>query len=152
MKHILLIVSLVLTACGHANTNIPVQKSDDGLNHALNFINAYIENDSGDILKWINSNDMTTSRFKSELKKILDEADKRDPEIGLGFDPILDAQDIDDAGFELDHFDNETKCFILKGKELKDFKVVIRVIKENNKWFVDGCGIVNLPDSLRNKN
>ena len=101
------------------------------------------------ILEWVNSNEMTTNQFKTKVKSIIDQAYKKDPEIGLGFDPIFDAQDYPDKGFELEIFDNKTNFIVVKGKNWADFKLTIKSVMEDNKWLIDGCGIVNIPHDKR---
>ncbi len=57
------------------NENLPV---DVG----LDFVNSYVDNcnkmkESVGVVEWVNSNNLTTNRFKKELKTIVDEANKR---------------------------------------------------------------------------
>lgn len=60
------------------------------------------------IIEWVNSNNLTTNRFKNEVKTIIEDAYSEEPELGLGFDPIFDGQDYPDEGFELESFDSKT--------------------------------------------
>jgi hypothetical protein len=90
-----------------------------------------------------------TLGFKTELKRLVDEAYKLEPEIGLDADPIFDAQDYPDKGFELDSFDDKTNYIVVKGKDRPDFKLTIKMISKNNNWLVDGCGIINVPIDKR---
>jgi hypothetical protein len=39
----------------------------------------------------------------------------------------------------------------VKGKDWTDFKLTIKVVLENGKWLIDGCGIVNIPNEKRSK-
>jgi hypothetical protein len=117
---------------------------------ALKFINAYINyvNDydaSLNLIDWVNQQTILSNSFKSELRRILEEAEKEDPEMGLGFDPILDAQDYPEKGFVVDNVDGE--FVILKGIGWEDFFLTLKMVKgENNQWLVDGSGIVNIPE------
>lgn len=124
------------------------------MENALTFINAYVDNcnkmkESIGVVEWTNSNKLTTQRFKTELNRLMEEAYKLEPEIGLDADPIFDAQDYPDKGFELESLDNKTNYVVVKGKNWPNFKLTIRMIKENNYWLVDGCGIVNIPITKR---
>ena len=90
---------------------------------ALNFINSYIVDcnkmkESVGYLNFVKSSKLTSNNFKTELQKIVDEAEKEDPEMGLGFDPIVDGQDYPEEGFELKHFDSETNIIVVKGKKM----------------------------------
>jgi hypothetical protein len=130
-----------------------VLDKSDKTRKALEFINGYVENWNkgsarANTVEWINSNNMTTENFKNELKKILDEAYKEEPEVGLDFDPILDAQDGPEKGFDLDNFDETTNYLIVRGKDWPEFKLTMK-ITENGGWLVDGCGIVNVPIEKR---
>jgi hypothetical protein len=121
---------------------------------ALKFINGYAENSNeanmmADKIEWVNSSHLTTEDFKIELKRIINDAYKAEPEVGLDFDPILDAQDSPDKGFELESFDEKTNLLTVRGKDWKEFKLTIKIIEENGNWLVDGCGIVNIPTDKR---
>ncbi|MBK6527454.1 MAG: hypothetical protein IPG07_19010 [Crocinitomicaceae bacterium] len=118
---------------------------------ALSFLNAYVDNcnlmsESSGVIDWVNASDLVTSDFKSELQKLMDEAYAADPELGLGADPIFNAQDWPEEGFELDTIDEEANLIILKGINWPDFKVTVKVIEENGSWLADGCGMVNMED------
>ncbi len=120
------------------------------IDSALKFINDYVANCSKmkkakSTIDWVNSNQLTTENFKSELTRIINEANKIDPELGLDFDPIFDAQDFPDKGFELESIDTTSNFLIFKGKDQNQFRLTMKIKKENEKWLVDGCGIVNIP-------
>jgi hypothetical protein len=85
------------------------------------------------------------------LKKIIEDAYEKEPEVGLDFDPILDAQDYPDKGFELESLDEKTNYLTVRGKDWADFKLTIKIIEENGNWLVDGCGIINIPTDKRAK-
>lgn len=128
-----------------------VSQKDKRVKNALIFINNYVDNvkkmnKAVGIIEWVNLNSLATKRFKTEVKEIIDNAHKQDPELGLGADPIIDAQDIPDEGFELESLDEITNYLTVKGKDLPEFKLTMKVIRENGNWLVDGCGIVNIPD------
>lgn len=121
--------------------------------NALRFINSYVENcnkanQSVSILQWIESNTLVTSKFKAELTRIIIDAEKEDPEMGLGFDPILDAQDYPEEGFEVDSI-GEGDFLTVKGKKWTEFKVVMKLVKEQGEWKIDGCGVINIPQNMQ---
>jgi len=124
------------------------------IDKALTFLNSYVDNcnkmkESIGVVEWVNSNKLTTNTFRTELKRILDEAYKLEPEIGLDADPIFDAQDFPEKGFELESFDSKTNYIVVKGKNRPDFKLTIKMVMENNDWLVDGCGMINIPNDKR---
>ncbi|RZK31930.1 MAG: hypothetical protein EOO63_02885 [Hymenobacter sp.] len=129
-------------------------ESEQASDKAVAFVNAYVANCNKEkgalrIEEWVSSSKLTTTRFKTEAKKMLAEAYKEDPELGLDADPIFDAQDYPDKGFELDSFDSKTNYAVVKGKDWPDFKLTMKLVLENNKWLVDGCGIINIPPAKR---
>ena len=155
MKNLtILILSVLVFACNSnptakTNDNEPLQPNPD-FNVALKFINDYttfcetlssLSKDS----TWIESNKLLTENFKMRYKFILDSAQKEEPEVGLDFDPIIDAQDFPDHGFELLSTDNQTGFLKVKGKDLPDFVITMKVVYQNGLWLVDGSGIVNIP-------
>ena len=129
------------------------QSTEPDYQVALKFINDYLEftndrkSDIG-LIEWVNSRKDLTVEFKSELKRILDEAEKEDPELGLGFNPILDAQDSPDR-FLLDSTDYE--FLIVKGEDWTEFRLTLKIKLVDNKWLVDGAGIINVPEKKRMK-
>jgi hypothetical protein len=157
------IILIVCASCRQTDSKIPANKtsvisSEVGrqkqIDKALIFLNSYVDNCnkmkvSIGVVEWIDSNKLTTYNFRKELKRIMDEAYKPEPEIGRDADPIFDAQDYPEKGFELDSFDNKTNYIVVKGKNWPDFKLTIKVVLENNVWLVDGCGIINIPNDKR---
>ncbi|MFD1874913.1 hypothetical protein [Hymenobacter bucti] len=155
---------LMLTSCGQStDSKIAARKPPipqaalegaQASDQAVAFINAYVANcnkkkGAVEIAQWVDSYKLTTTRFKTELKKLLADAYREDPELGLDADPIVDAQDYPDKGFELDSFDGQTNYVIVKGKNWPDFKLTMKMVLENNNWLVDGCGIINMPVTKR---
>lgn len=155
---------LVFVSCGHrAETKIATEKitiqstvvkNENPIKTALTFLNSYVDNcnkmkESIGVIEWVDSNKLTTNRFKKELKRIMEDAYKIEPEIGLDADPIFDAQDYPDKGFELVSFDSTTNILLVKGKNWPEFKLTIRMVNENANWLVDGCGMVNIPNDKR---
>ena len=121
---------------------------------ALDFLNAYIKhsNDSEDgldMVQWTRASPLATDKFKTELLKLVNEAWKEDPEIGLGFDPIFDAQDYPDEGVELLDFDSETGYLVVKGIKWDSFNVTMKIVHQNGQTMVEGCGVINIPEEKR---
>lgn len=142
-KLILFLTIMGFIAYGEAQN----KKTDN----ALKFINGYVENankmnKSVEIIDWVNANKLSTDEFKKELKRMIDEEYKNDPELGIGVDPIFDAQDYPEKGFVIESFNDKTNYLILKGIDWPDFRVAMRIKNVNGTWLVDGCGIVNIPN------
>jgi hypothetical protein len=167
MNQLLLLMGvLVSLSCGQNADPIKTQRSSSldrskqhdqmQVKNALQFINSYVDNcnklkESVAMKEWVNASNLTTNRFKTELKSLVDKAIQEDPEAGLGFDPILNAQDYPDKGFELESFDHNTNYIVLKGKDWAEYKFTIKMVLENGHWLVDGCGIINIPKNKENE-
>jgi len=157
----ILALTFVLFYCGQSNENISegnkesiTLKNSSQSETALSFINGYVDNcnkfkNAIGIIEWVNSNHFTTESFKTELAKIISEAKNADPELGLGFDPIFDAQDYPEKGFKLESIDNKTNYLILQGIAWSQFRLKMKIRKVNGQWLVEGCGIVNIPKDQR---
>ena len=129
-------------------------KREEASDKAVAFVNAYVANCNKEqgglgVAQWVSTSKLTTIRFQTELKKMLAEAYKEDPELGLDADPIFDAHDYPDKGFELESFDSQTNYVVVRGKGQPDFKLTIKMVSENKNWLVDGCGIINVPTAKR---
>jgi|GEM_PF-1131634 len=116
---------------------------------AVRFINAYVANcnkmeQAVDLRSWVDSSRDVTSSFKNALHRIVDDAIKHDPELGLESDPIFDAQDYPEEGFRMIGYDPRTGVVTVQGKKWQDFKLYLRIIKVNGDWLVDGVGVVNM--------
>ncbi|WP_052444777.1 hypothetical protein [Flammeovirga sp. OC4] len=122
---------------------------------AIQFINDYVENcnskEKVEITNWVNNYPEVSLRFKEELKQLILEAEQNEPEIGLGFDPIFDAQDYPEEGFKLFSFDSTTNYLTVEGIHWEGFYVTMKIKKYNDNWRVEGCGIINIPKSKQAK-
>jgi|688.fasta_scaffold18762_10 hypothetical protein len=115
---------------------------------ALSFVNAYVVNCNQmskalAVEEWVVMNTQTTMEFKAALTNLVNEAKKNDPEIGLEADPILNAQDYPENGFELESLDQTGNIIHLKGKGQPEFKLNLQMKQENGAWLVNSCGMVN---------
>jgi hypothetical protein len=126
---------------------------------ALEFSNSYVgflntpSKWSGQWPKdWIQSNKHLTADFQLSYKTIMNNAFKKDSDFGLGFDPILDAQDYPDNGFVVAECSTASRRVSLQGKEWKSFKITAQLKKSNNQWFVDQMGVVNNETYLQQMN
>lgn len=156
---IIFVTILGFISCGQVSEKTKNSKDSQVLDskqynktdNALTFINDYVKNvnkmnKAVGILDWVNTNKLTTDGFKRELKRIIDEGYKNDPELGIDADPIFDAQDNPEMGFEIESFDEKTNYLIVKGIDWPDFKLTMKIKNENGDWLVDGCGMINIPN------
>lgn len=123
---------------------------------AIRFLNSYIEDtnemkDPFEIIDWAKASPLVTENFRYKLEKLVSDARKEDPELGLGFDPIFDAQDYPDEGVRLHSMGSEPNYVIAQGKKWRDFKVAVKLVLQDGKTLVDGCGVINIPEDKRAK-
>lgn len=147
---------LVLVACSESKESDAVVKQEEALQInenqavevALSFVNAYVVNCNQmskalAVEEWVAMNTQTTMEFKAALTNLVNEAKKNNPEIGLEADPILNAQDYPENGFELESLDQTVNIIHLKGKGQPEFKLTLQMKQENGAWLVNSCGMVN---------
>jgi hypothetical protein len=123
---------------------------------ATKFINDYVrflheQEDNPDTteLNWIMQQPLLSTNFKTTYKNMVEAGRKADPELGLDFDPILDAQDFPDAGYEIASADPGTNYLVMKAKDEGGFNITMKLTKQKYRWVVDGCGAINIPDNMR---
>ena len=127
-----------------------VNESDVNYSVALDFMNNYVDYIMDTIGKisvddYVKKDELLTQSFKDRYKFVQDSAFKVEPEVGLGFDPIVDGQDFPDKGFKIKSIDKATGLVTLQGIDWQDFEVVLKVVNENDKSLVNGSGIINIP-------
>jgi hypothetical protein len=166
-KIVLLLSIFIILSCNkntksnfdNKNLKAAISKNENSL-VALQFINDYCKlcksqyttDKTISVKSWIANNSLLSKNFKINYKNLIENAEKNDPELGLGFDPILDAQDFPDAGFELNATENNNYLTMKAiGKEWENFTIKMKVIKSANQYLVDGCGVINIPESKREK-
>lgn len=112
---------------------------------ALDFVNYYVKKTDNqeqfNAKKWIEDHEFLTPKFKAEYAKMIvtDEP--------IGADIILSAQDYPPKGYKVTSFDQKTGLVRLEGIDYPFF-LAVQLEKIDNKKLIDGCGIVNIPDSI----
>ena len=145
MKHsIIFFLVIVMLSC--SQTQESVKEITFSADAALKFINDYTQSciELKDPKKWIAACPLLTTDFKKDYKQLWDDAYKADPELGLDFDPIFDAQDFPEKGFKLLSTDETTGKVIVQGIELPTFQVSIKLKKTGDQWLVDGAGVIRM--------
>jgi hypothetical protein len=134
-----------------ANEKTTTSEKPDSISVALLFINDYIKHlnsgDPFDRMSWVENNELATDEFKASYKKLFTEAFEDDPEAGLDYDPILNAQDTPD-GFEFVRLEDH-EYVVMKGTDQPQFTNVLRVRFVVDRWLVEGTGVVNIPEEKR---
>lgn len=156
MRYILLLLFLITSCKESSNQKIEKMKSFPNKDYeaALRFINDYNReflNPTSETLEWLSKNKITTQNLIENYKQMLDSAEITDPELGLDFDPIINAQDSDEQGFEIKKIDSINGYVTVCGKSAPNFEIVLKVIEKNGITLVDGSGVINIPKSKRLK-
>lgn len=114
---------------------------------ALDVMNDYVANCNAlkDPEKWVENQKFLTEDFKKEYKQMMKEAWEDDPEMGLGFDPIFNAQDYPEKGFSIMAKNQKKGVVTLQGVDLPDFVVVTRLVAVDGQWLLDGAGVIRMP-------
>lgn len=113
---------------------------------ALDVMNSYVANCNAvkDAEKWVENNELLTADFKEDYKQLMKEAWEDDPEMGLGFDPIFDAQDYSEKGYVISSFDEKSGLVVLKGVDSPDYKVKLLLKMVAGHCLVDGAGVIRM--------
>lgn len=156
LKHLssLVLLLLIMLECTNApklekaNTpEIVTFKNTDTL-VAAKFINDYVELQNKRVsrletMEWINANDLLTDEFKDTYLKMQDDALQADPELGLDFDPIMNAQDYPEEGFVISTFSSKTGEAVLIGKEWNTFNVTLKLKMVGDKCLINEAGVIH---------
>jgi hypothetical protein len=128
-----------------------VSEKPDSISVALLFINDYIKHVDGpdpfDPMSWVENSELATDEFKASYKKVISKGLEAEPETGLSYDPILNAQDYP-VSFEFVRLD-DNEYVVVKGTDQPQFLNVLRTKFVIDRWVVDGCGVVNIPEEKR---
>jgi hypothetical protein len=163
MRTLLILATIVFLSCSRQNetnttssstTNKSESTPDN--NVALTFINDYAlfcepKSPPTNDTNCIRNNSLLTNNFKSTYYNLIHSARKDDPEMGLGFDPIFDAQDFPDKGFVMVKSDSKDGFVTVKGKDWPEFTLVLKIVVQNGKSLVDGSGVINIPADKKAK-
>jgi hypothetical protein len=156
MRYILILLFLMASCRESSTSKIENVKSLPNKDYkiALKFINDYNKeflNPNSEALGWLSENKTVTQNLVQRYKQMLDSAEIADPELGLDFDPIINAQDSDEQGFEIKEIDSILGYVTVSGKSAPDFEIVLKVIEKNGVSLVDGSGVINIPKSKQPK-
>ena len=148
MRIISIVAILVLCACTSSTAPEKKDKTELDPKLAVEFANRYVEyvddrKKTIGRIEWLNSQSILSSDFKSALNEFYKSREF------VGFDPILDAQDYPDQGFEVDSVDSN--YVIVKGVDWEEFRVTLKLIEINGEWHIDGSGVINVPPNRRIK-
>lgn len=159
MKKVTLLFCIVcLVSCRfkkeESSETVKATKSTVDYNVAVTFISDYVlflekSKDETATISWIQNNAVLTANFKTRYTALLEEARKEDPESGLGFDPVLDAQDYPDKDYMIKAIDSLNGFVTVSSNEWTDFEVVLKVVSDGQQSKIEGSGVINIPEDQR---
>jgi hypothetical protein len=147
---ITLLAATIFSNVCHADCMPQANAANSFMNEYIKYcVDAYNNKTKETTGHWVKRNTEITDNFKSTYAKLVEDANKEDPEMGLGSDPILDAQDYPDHGFKILSCDEQSDLVTLQGIDWEAFTVVVKTIKAERGWLVDGAGVINIPKIKR---
>lgn len=147
-KLIVLLLPIVLFACGNNGEEKSSANTTPDPQVALNVLNGYVANCNAmkDSEEWVKNQPLLTADFKAAYHQMITDAWEDDPELGLGFDPIFNAQDYPEKGFKLASGTSpDNSMVVLEGIDM-NMTVKVKLKEVNGKWLVDGAGVIRLVD------
>ena len=109
----------------------------------LRFISKPSKGDSdARLIAWVNASPYTSPGFKTVLKKTVVAARKKDPELGLDADPILDGQDNPEKGYRAKtiHVAQDKASVAMEGIDADSFHISVEMINIKGVWLINGIG------------
>lgn len=145
MKALLLtvVVALAISPMLLAQENVEARKAGAA---ASDFFNAYVKaiptlDGYKATIAWVKKNPLASPAYKAAVEKIYMDALRKDPEMGYGADALLGAQDYPD-GFTIKQSRASGDKAVVDLIGVDPFPMPLRVtlIKQDDKWLVDGSG------------
>lgn len=134
-------------------SKIPPADSLERRQLAIRFVQDYLRQDlpsDSAAIGWVSRRADVTESFKKAHAKLLRDARKGHPELGLEFDPLLDAQDWPTGAMEW-KMDLAQGAMLLCVQDRPDITLTVQVVRRNHRLFLNGMGVIGIPDSLRAK-
>ena len=99
------------------------------------------------LIRWVNANANLSDAFKKALNRAVLDARKKDPEMGLDSDPILNAQDFPEKGYRAKDIQvaGDKAAVTMEGIDAPDFKISVSLVNAGNKWKINSIGGINAP-------
>lgn len=134
-------------------TDVAEKRAAFDASAALSFINAYVADKGklqglGDIENWITGSPYVTDSYKAAISREIRGIVERSEAMPKA-DIVFGTPHYPKEGFEVESTDEKSGNVVLKGKNRKDYKLVMKLDYVNGKWLVDGCGGINISDSQK---
>lgn len=103
------------------------------------YVTAMVKNEDGE--KIVPKSPQLSPEFKKAYADLIKKARKEDPELGLGYDPIVCGQDFPDVGYKVKSISLQeaTGKVVLESKD-PNFKqtISVLVVKKEKGWLING--------------
>ncbi len=145
-----LVVSLLFLSCNGS-------KQDAAINSAVqkffkdysDFRKPVIAGDlDSTLIYWVKASPMLTGGYKKQFEKEIIRAREADPEMGLDYDPIFNAQDIPEKGFGVSNLEiiGNRATVIVIAVDWPDHPINVALVKSNDQWLINGIGNIRATD------
>lgn len=148
LKLAILLFAMLISGISHADCQQSAQVADKFMNAYTHYNNDVFNHKSQETAShWLQRSELVTDNFKKSYQQLLAAAKKQDPELGLDFDPVFNAQDYPDKGLKILTCEEASSIVTLvgKAKEWENFKVSVKMLMTKAGWRVDGAGVINMP-------
>lgn len=134
-------------------TDVVETRTEFDASAALSFINGYVADKAklqglGDIENWITESPYVTAAYKAAIAKEIKGIIERSEAMPKA-DIVFGTPHYPKEGFEVESMDKKNEYVVLKGKNGKDYKLIMMLAYVNGQWLVDGCGKINIPESRK---
>ena len=134
---------MILVAALLSFTSARADDKEDATKVATAFYKTYVSalSKSEDGEEVVKESPYLSQGFKKAYDALQKKARKEDPELGLGYDPIICGQDFPAGGFSVSKISikDDTAAVTMKSKD-KDFESVIQItmIQQDDTWLIHG--------------
>lgn len=96
-------------------------------------------------LAFVKSKPYFSKGFEQALDKLIRDALKQDPELGLDYDPIVVGQDLPEKGFRTTDvtLKDDTAVASVERVGMKSKHLKVRLVKQQGAWLIDGIDTLN---------
>jgi hypothetical protein len=152
----LIAIFVVLSVANAAQPADPVKNVvNEFYKQYLGFLKKPVKgNYNASLIAWVKTNSLLTMEYKRKFEEAILQARKEDPELGLGYDPIINAQDYPDEGFHVIDLKISGKraTTIGEGIGMPSLRIRVELIEIKGKWFINGIGNINTSKNKKEAN
>ena len=145
MRHLLLLLFLLASPLAGFGVDTKTDADQAGT-VAMTFINGYVKASkarSWNSEKWVASNPLVTENFRRARAKLIADGLKKDPEVGLDADPVINGNDCPESyTVKSAKASGDLASVVLIGPKDLPAQLKVRLVKSGGKWLVDASGMM----------